>query len=79
MIRNQPKTIVIDDWCYQTLCFGRYKERDGHKGLTEIQRRVRSVMKKLNGDATAAAESIGVSRQVIQGHVAHIKAKGWSI
>lgn len=71
------KSIVIDDWCYQMLCFSRYVERAGHKDLTDIQRRVRTAMRKFDGDQAKAAEYLGVTRQKIQGHVSLIHSKGW--
>ncbi len=75
-----PKSIVIKiaDWPFQILCYGRYREHEGHKNLTEMQKRVRQAMRVNNGNQAQAAKSIGVSPQCIQGHVSLIESKGWS-
>ncbi len=78
-MRPQPKVIKIADWPFQILCYGRYRERDGHKNLSEMQKRVRHTMSACDGDRTKVAEKLGIKRQTLLGHIAHIQAKGWSI
>ncbi len=78
MPRPLPIVIKIADMPWQILCYGRYREREGHKDLTEMQKRVRQAMRVNKGNQAAAAESLGVRRQCIQGHVSLIESKGWS-
>ena len=57
---------------------GTYKEREGNKDLTEMQKNVRYAMRKY-GNQAQAAKALGVSLQCVQGHVSLIESKGWSI
>jgi len=70
---------TIDDFHFQIFCFNQYREREGHKDLTDMQKRVRTVMRRFDGDMVKAAKYMGVTPQNIQGHVSLIKSKGWSI
>ena len=69
----------MSDYHHQVFCFGRYIEREGHNDLTEAQSRVRQKLRKHNGNVAEAAASLKVTPQNILGHVAHIRAKGWSV
>ena len=78
-------TPTVKDFPYQLFVYsehgklgkGRYIEPAGHKDLTEMQRKVRSAMRKFDGNMALAAESLGVTYQNIQGHVSLIESKGW--
>ena len=72
-----PRNFPISEYAFQLFVYHRYIEPIGHKDLTEMQKRVRQVVRKWDGDITAAAKDIGVSTQNIQGHISLIESKGW--
>ena len=75
---NPISTPTVQEYPFQMFVYGRFLELDGHKGLTEMQKRVRAAVRKYPTQAEAA-KSLGVSPQCIQGHVSLIISKGWSI
>ena len=68
---------TIKEQPFQIFVYGRYVERDGNKPLTPMQSRVRSAVRRYDGNMGKAAEHLGVGRQCIQGHVSLIESKGW--
>ena len=72
-------TPTIQEYPFQIFVYGKFTERDGPKNLSEMQKRVRHTVNACDGDKTLAAKRLGITRQTLNGHIAHIQAKGWSL
>ncbi len=74
-----PRKDPISDREWQLFVHHCYNPPGSYRDLTTIQKRVRYVVQKWNGNLTAAAKDIGVTRQNIEGHISLIESKGWKV